>query len=412
MDNVINIIEAYSNIECIICEGIEDILLESEDFIIKEMVNDIVLNINNTIGNFKSNLKIYSEMNRSVEQLIYLKKGIRNNDYDLIIESLNNSLCDVITMRNKYTSDYRLDDIFVENAKLIANSKLTNRINHLKYSINESYSYIQENVLLEADNNTNNNLDRIKGMFGSKHDKLVSRDKKFLEGLKDSKKISADMELEVPDDNNVTFDKLMSRYDNFIKTISRDNDNVSKFSDKNGDLKNGLDNYFRTGSAKKESGTRKMSGDAAITAVSNMIEYCKAYLENKSTIIGKMDDMVSDNSDVKTESYIIFEADDQNNNNNNNNGESLSDGIKDDNNNQNDKDTNNQNNNNDNKSNENNDKEEKKDDNKNENNNDDDKEETKNDVNKNKQIGINTLLTIIEQRYFDYIKVLRTLFKK
>lgn len=405
MDNVINIIEAYSNIECIICEGIEDILLESEDFIIKEMVNDIVLNINNTICNFKSNLKIYSEMNRSVEQLIYLKKGVRNSDYDLIIESLNNTLCDVIASRNKHKSDYRLDDIFVENAKLIANSKLTNKINHLKYSINESYSYIQENILLEADNNANNNLERIKGMFGSKHDKLVSRDKKFLEGLKDSKKISADMELDVPDDNNVTFDKLISRYDNFIKAISRDNDNVNKYSDKNGDLKNGLDNYFRTGSAKKESGTKKMSGDAAINAVSNMIEYCKAYLENKNTIIGKMDDMVSDNSDAKTESYIIFEADDNTNNNNNNNGESLSDSVKDDNNNQNDKDTNNQNNNS------NNDKEEKKDDN-NDNNNDDNAEETKNDANKNKQIGINTLLTIIEQRYFDYIKVLRTLFKK
>lgn len=409
MDNVINIIEAYSNIECIICEGIEDILLESEDFIIKEMVNDIVLNINNTIGNFKSNLKIYSEMNRSVEQLIYLKKGVRNSDYDLIIESLNNTLCDVITSRNNHKSDYRLDDIFVENAKLIANSKLTNKINHLKYSINESYSYIQENILLEADNNANNNLERIKGMFGSKHDKLVSRDKKFLEGLKDSKKISADMELDVPDDNNVTFDKLISRYDNFIKAISRDNDNVNKYSDKNGDLKNGLDNYFRTGSAKKESGTKKMSGDAAITAVSNMIEYCKAYLENKNTIMGKMDDMVSDNSDAKTESYIIFEADDTNNDNNN--GDSLSDSIKDDNSNQNDKDTNNQNNN----SNENTDKEEKKDDDKkedNKDNNNDDAEETKNDANKNKQIGINTLLTIIEQRYFDYIKVLRTLFKK
>ena len=39
-------------------------------------------------------------------------------------------------------------------------------------------------------------------------------------------------------------------------------------------------------------------------------------------------------------------------------------------------------------------------------------EETKNDSNKNKQIGINTLLTIIEQRYFDYVKVLRSLFSK
>lgn len=411
VNDIGNIIESYSNIECMICETIENVLLESEDFIIKEMINDLEKDIDNTINKFKNNSKVYSEMNRSIEQIVYIKKGIRNKNYDLIIEALNNSLCDVITMRNKYTSDYRLDNIFIENAKLIANSKLNNKINHLKYSINEAYYYKEENIILEADNNSNSNLDKIKGMFSSKHDKLVSRDKKFLDSLKATKKISADMELEVPDDNNITFDKLISRYDNFIKSISRDNDNVSKFSDKNGDLKNGLDNYFRTGSAKKESGTKKMSGDAAITAVSNMIEYCKAYLDNKNTIISKMDDMVSDNSDVKTESYIIFEADEQNNNN----GESLSDNIKDN------KDTNNQNNDNkeekqnDNKNNNDDNTEEKQKDNKednNQNNNDDDTEETKNDSNKNKQIGINTLLTIIEQRYFDYVKVLRSLFSK
>ena len=395
VNDISNIIESYSNIECMICETIENILLESEDFIIKEMVHDLENDINNTIDLFKDNGKVYSEMNRSIEQLVYLKKGLRTNNIDLIVESLNNSLCDVINMRNKYTSNYRLDNIFVENAKIIANNKLTNKINHLKYAINESYSYIEENILLEADNNSNNNLDKIKGLFGSKHDKIVARDKKFLDGLKDNKKISADMELEVPDDNNVGFDKLISRYDNFIKSISRDNDNVSKFSDKNGDLKNGLDNYFRTGSAKKESGTKKMSGDAAITAVSNMIEYCKAYLDNKNTILGKMDDMVSNSSDAKTESYIIFEA------NNNDSNTSLSDSIKeDDKQNTDNNDTNN--------------KDENKTDNNDANNKDENKEEdtNKNDVNKNKQIGINTLLTIIEQRYFDYIEVLRSLFKK
>lgn len=113
------------------------------------------------------------------------------------------------------------------------------------------------------------------------------------------------MELEVPDDNNVDFEKLVSRYDNFIKNISRNPDNVNKFSDKNKDLKNGLDNYFRTGSSRKESGTKKMSGDNAITAVSNMIEYCKAYINNKNTIISKIDDITSDNSDVK-KNHLLF----------------------------------------------------------------------------------------------------------
>ena len=330
MNNIVNIIEAYSNIECMLCKATENILTESEDIIIKEMINDLEKDINENISLFEKNSKVYSEMNRSIEKLVYLKKGLRTNNLDLIIESLNNTLCDVINIRNKYKADNRLENIFVENAKLIANAKLTNATNHLKYNINESYSYTEDNVLLEADNNNNNNLEKIKGLFNSKHDKVVARDKKFVDSLKDSKKISADMELEVPDDNNVDFEKLVSRYDNFIKNISRNNDNVSKFSDKNGDLKNGLDNYFRTGSARKESGTKKMSGDNAINAVSNMINFCKAYLNNKNTIIKKIDDINSDNSDVKQESFIIFEANEQEKNVENNN-ESLSDNVKDDN---------------------------------------------------------------------------------
>ena len=393
MNNIINIIETYSNIECMICEAIENILIESENIIIKEMVTDLEKDINKNISLFEKNSKVYSEMNRSIEKLIYLKKGIRTNNFDLIIESLNDTLCDVINTRNKYKSDSRLENIFIDNAKLIANSKLTNSINHLKYNINESYSYTEENVLLEADNNANNNLEKIKGLFSSKHDKIVARDKKFIDSLKDSKKISADMELEVPDDNNVNFEKLVSRYDNFIKNISRNPDNVNKFSDKNGDLKNGLDNYFRTGSARRESGTRKMSGDNAITAVSNMIEYCKAYINNKNTIISKMNDITSDNSDIKKESFIIFEANEQENKDENKN-ESLSNNVKDDT----KKEDNKENNEDQNK----NDKKE----------NNEDNNENKNDSNKNKQIGLNTFLTIIEQRYFDYIDVLRSLFKK
>lgn len=393
MNNIINIIETYSNIECLICEATENILIESENIIIKEMITDLEKDITKNISLFEKNSKVYSEMNRSIEKLIYLKKGIRTNNFDLIIESLNNTLCDVINTRNKYKSDSRLENIFIDNAKLIANSKLTNSINHLKYSINESYSYTEENVLLEADSNANNNLEKIKGLFSSKHDKIVARDKKFIDSLKNSKKISADMELEVPDDNNVNFEKLVSRYDNFIKNISRNPDNVNKFSDKNGDLKNGLDNYFRTGSARKESGTRKMSGDNAITAVSNMIEYCKAYINNKNTIISKMDDISSDNSDVKKESLIIFEANEQEIKDENKN-ESLSDNVKDDTN-KNDTKENNE--------------DQNKDDTKQ---NNEDDNENKNDNNKNKQIGLNTFLTVIEQRYFDYIGVLRSLFKK
>ena len=90
MNDISNIIESYSNIECMICETIENVLLENEDFIIKEMLSDLEKDIDSTINKFKNNSKVYSEMNRSIEQMVYIKKGIRNKNYDLIIESLNN----------------------------------------------------------------------------------------------------------------------------------------------------------------------------------------------------------------------------------------------------------------------------------------------------------------------------------
>ena len=137
MNNVVNIIETYSNIECMLCKATENILTESEDIIIKEMINDLEKDIHENISLFEKNSKVYSEMNRSIEKLVYLKKGLRTNNLDLIIESLNNTLCDVINIRNNYKADNRLENIFVENATLIANSKLKNAINYLKYNINE-----------------------------------------------------------------------------------------------------------------------------------------------------------------------------------------------------------------------------------------------------------------------------------
>ena len=105
MNNIVNIIEAYSNIECMLCKATENILTESEDIIIKEMINDLEKDIHENISLFEKNSKVYSEMNRSIEKLVYLKKGLRTNNLDLIIESLNNTLCDVINIRNKYKAD-------------------------------------------------------------------------------------------------------------------------------------------------------------------------------------------------------------------------------------------------------------------------------------------------------------------
>lgn len=410
MISKIKLIELYSDIESLLCEGLCNILIEQNTDILCEMLSDLDSHIKNKIDTV-TDVKSKNDMNRSIEQLVLIKKGMRNNDYNLISESLMNAINDVVNTRNKCVSENNIENKFIKTAKLKANNRLTNNINKLKYYIHEEYLYEEQNLLLESDDqNKGPNLDKIKKIFSVKHDKIVARDKKFLEGLKEKTKISADMELEIPDDNNVSFDKVISRYDTFFKSITKNQD-INKFTDKNGNLKNGLDNYLRTGSAKKESGTKKVSGDGAIVAVSNMIEYCKGYLNGKSIIINKLDEIMKDNTndkETKTESYFIFEAEDvfdltaSNNNTSNNKKEkneeeSLSDGQ-----------NKQKDNNNDKKQND--DSKEQKEENNNKNNEEKEDKDSTTDINKNKQIGISTLMTIIEQRYFDYIKVLQSLF--
>lgn len=361
---ITNIIRDFNYMECQTYKTLHEAFSIDNNELLFETLYDLQNNINLIANKYINDKHIYSDIKRSTDDLTFIKKGIRNNDKSLIIESLNNLFNKLTTTRNSYNVQDENYKLCIENVKLEANEKLSEITNLLTFPDNID-------IVTEANENNVNYLDKVKGIFEDKHKKIVARDNKFVKSLS-SKKVATDVEIEVPDDNKVSFDMLIQRYDTFNRIFNTDNDEaieskIKKYQDKNGDLKNGLDNYFRTGSAKRESGSRKMTGTQALDAVKNMCKYCDDYLKKGRKISDLISGLSQSAKNVKTESclpeldfvYPIYEAE------------------------------------------ENNKTEEKNDDNK----------EKPLDIQHNKQIGITSLMTIAEQRYFDYINALRALFK-
>jgi hypothetical protein len=276
---------------------------------------------------------------------------------------------------------------------------LTEQINENFINVyNKNMEYLSEGLIGKI----SEFLGKVKNGFGNKHEKILNRDKKWLSSNKKNllNMDYSNIELEVVSDYGVTFEGLMQRHNifdkNFINSNNKDKlpDLLRRFEDKKGNIKNGLDNYFRTGSSKKEIGLRKVSGDDAKTAVENMIDYCENFLAGKKFLDEKIDNITKTLSDLGVKeatdysmifgygynpySIITLEASEDDF------------GVEFDEDNDGDID-----------SEENLDENEEKD--------------NMNEVKENsrgirdRQVGIAVLLTVTEERYFDYIKILKGL---
>ena len=354
-----NIIDNYKNM----------ITLESNENIINEMVSDLKYDLLNSVESLKNNLP------KSEHDCIYklnysIYSNINNND------NLIESLC-------SFSNDMKniISDINVMNIdKLYENY------------INDSKE-LNESIILEGLGKT---LSNIKNTFSNKHNKLVERDKKWIKSNKKAILASNfdEIELEILSDNKVTFEGLLNRHNIFDKIFvnSENADDLSsklaRFEDKHGDLKNGLDNYFRTGTSRREIGLRKVSGPEAKTAVENMIAYCESFLAGKSYLEEKINNViiaVNDSDEIEESlkfeydnpyrTYSLQEALDEN--------DDLDLSIDDD---ENDKD--------------NNVEKEIEDE-------PEDKKPTRGI--RDRQIGVAVLMTVAEERYFDYINILKGL---
>lgn len=233
-------------------------------------------------------------------------------------------------------------------------------------------------------------ISKMKSGFGDKHNKIVERDKKW---LSKNKKVLlgldyTEVELEVLSDYKVTFEQLLNRHNIFDKIfVNSENmedidSKLARFTDKNDNLKNGLDNYFRTGTSRREIGLRKVSGDEAKMVIENMIAYCESFLAGKSFMEEKLNKILVEVNDSKIEeNYTILdflkEAVEFSDENMDEEEEDLEDDtVVDD--------------------------EEKS---------EEAPKENKHGI-KDRQIGIAVLLTVAEERYFDYINILKGLIEE
>lgn len=228
-----------------------------------------------------------------------------NNDLIYYIKKYKNLII------NEYY-DHIIEEMIVDLKETLLNT--SDNIDY-NYQILETFYNIKmnNNVVEELDNlehilteGNGLSISNIKASFNSKHDKIIKRDKKWLNSNKNKilKLNFEEVELEVPSDYKVTFEQLLNRHNIFDKIFvnSDNNDNLGeklrRFEDKHNDLKNGLDNYFRTGTSRREIGMRKLKGDEAKLAVENMVVYCESFLSGKQFLEDKMNSIIVSISDA------------------------------------------------------------------------------------------------------------------
>lgn len=245
-----------------------------------------------------------------IEMINNYKELIKDEEYDFIIEEMLSDLKnDLLNISDDKEINLNILETF---HNLQYSDDIINELTLLEYKIIDDETIITEGLLAGV----SKAISKMKLGFGNKHEKIIKRDKKWLD--KNKKHILQlnydEIELEVLSDYKVTFEQLLNRHNIFDKIFvnSENHKNLdsllNRFADKKDNLKNGLDNYFRTGTSRKEIGLRKVSGEEAKAVVENMIAYCESFLSGRKFIEEKLNKIVVELNDVK-ESYIIREAD-------------------------------------------------------------------------------------------------------
>ena len=220
-------------------------------------------------------------IDKHYDELIEL---IKNESYDHIIIEMLNDLKYLLISESKDTNI---------NLAILETFHNIQPQDNIIEKLNDLESLLTEGVEIS--------ISKIKLGFLNKHDKIIQRDKKWLSQNK--KKILnldyTEVELEVLSDYKVTFEQLLNRHNIFDKIfVNSENvendltDKLRRFEDKNADLKNGLDNYYRTGTSRREIGLRKIKGDEAKLAVENMVAYCESFLTGRQFLEEKMNTII------------------------------------------------------------------------------------------------------------------------
>lgn len=394
-------------------------LLESEDCVKNEVVKDLLSDFNSQVNCLNDDNK-RDIMYSSISSINSLKREIKGSC------SFSDHLLELYLAVRKQ----RITNTIVEENYIDINGFLLDK---QFVDINENFS--NYNIITEGvSDKISEFLSGLKSKFSSKHEKIVNRDGEWLKSNKDKlKKLNfKDTTIEVPSDFKVTFTQLLNRYDIFeknFKTNSSDEElanNTARFRDKNGNLKNGIENYYRTGNSRREVSLKKLSDNEIKENIVLFIDYCEEFLSGKGFIDEKISKLMeegledTEKSEVKESVYMILKSygilleadvpkniDDKKVYNKDNSVKKHDDIIpskkennpKDDNTDEDDSDLNDETSDEDNLD-DNTDVDDDK-----------EKEDTKNIVNRvqDRKDALTVLMTICESRYFDYIDLLKGL---
>ena len=267
----------------------------------RDYIYENTMSILNTFSNIK---KSENDVDVVIEELSKLSQSLIYNSKKIYMENSKSDYLDTINNVYLYEANKIIDfnnDLYSKEITCL-NESLTIDSNEL---FNNSVTGLMEGLVGKI----SETLTKIKAGFGNKHDKIVERDKKWLASNKKNilSKNYDEIQLEVLSDNKVTFENLLNRHNMFDKIFvnSSNQEDISskltRFEDKNGNLKNGLDNYFRTGASRREIGLRKVEGQEAKTAVENMIAYCESFLAGKKFLEEKVNNILSDLDKVEVQ---------------------------------------------------------------------------------------------------------------
>ena len=337
--------------------------------------------------------KLINKLDNLYELIDDYSTYITNESYIFIINEMINDLKESLLYEINKDKELRieLNEVCLETLFHVDSNNILEKLQMLKEGIanitptfkNEYYNIVTEGLI----SSVSNMLSKIKAGFGNKHDKITKRDKKWLAENKKAilEKDYNEIQLEIITDNKITFENLLNRHNIFDKIfVNTENhadldSKLARFEDKNGDLKNGLDNYFKTGTSRREIGVHKVKGKEARRAVENMIEYCESFLDGRKYLEEKLDKILVQVNDVnKVKESSIYTLQEVLNDKDDLDDEEL-DGF------------------------------DEEEDVKKENNAEEKGEsKTKRSI-RDRQIGIAVLLSVAEERYFDYINVLKGL---
>lgn len=361
MKKIDNVLDKYTVMEENKIRGYHQYMKTKNIDILKESVNDF---IDDTIAFRKSTIGESFLPFRLLDAKRNLKqcddvKAIEN----FIIKVTHENMEIKDNVINELKRNYVMNDEYgvIESYINISNSMLNDSLNYMC----EESSYIVEclenmRIITEADEengksvketikdgakkvgtaakNVGNKvfkalkefLAKIKNMFKMKLNKLRERDLKWLqENKKAILNVKTDnIEVNVYDDYNKTYDDMISRCDRYINMLtgiktsdpsvsSKLEQKEKQYSDKDGNLKQGLINFYRTGDPKKVSKVISLRGSQIKNSLNDMYDYCIAFLNCNSKVMKELSDLEKKVNDFEkemerrniTENFCLVEND-------------------------------------------------------------------------------------------------------